>query len=171
MSTFCETDSYLFIFYEGATKTILISDAPEDCHIVEGNATQAIPNTPELNEVAALITPGYSLLSVQPDVNKPLERLDWTDSQIKCWDACTFPDEPYSERPTTESTGCAACSSIVNVLTELTRKVDALQRDLNDLKPLPELTKKVVRLQHRHANWSGVKKVTRVCGRARAREK
>ena len=94
-----------------------------------------------------MITPGYSLLSVQPDANKPLERLDWTDSQIKCWDACTFPDEPYSERPTTESTGFAESSSIVNVLIELTRKVDAMQRDINDLKALPELTKKSVRLQ------------------------
>ena len=36
----------------------------------------------------------------------------------------------------------------VNVLTELTRKVDVLQRDVNDLKELTELTKKVIRLQH-----------------------
>ena len=133
MSTFCETDSYLFIFYEGATKPILISDVPEDCRVIEGNAKQGIPNTPELNEVAALITPGYSLLSVQPDAHKPLERLDWTDSQIKCWDACTFPDEPYSERPTTESTGIAESSSFANALTELTRKVDAMHRDIIDL--------------------------------------
>ena len=89
-----------------------------------------------------MITPGYSLLSVQPDANESLVRLDWTDSQIKCWDECSFSDEPYSERPITESTGGVVGCCNVNVLTELTRKVDVLQRDVNVLKELTELTKK-----------------------------
>ena len=135
-----------FIFYEGATNPILISDVPEDGHLVAGDSTRVDPSTPELNEVAALITQGTSLLSVQPDVHKPLEQLNWTDSQIKCWDACTFPDEPYSERSTTESTGIAESSNYANALTELTRKVDAIHSALPDINVLHELTKKAVRL-------------------------
>ena len=143
---------FLF-FYEGATNPILIPDVPEDGHLVAGGSTRVGPSTPELNEVAALTTQGTSLLSVQPDVHKPLEQLNWSDSQIKCWDACTFPDEPYSERSTTESTGIAESSNYANALTELTRKVDAIYSKVDaiysvlpDIIVLRELTKKAVRL-------------------------
>ena len=48
----------------------------------------------------------------------------------------------HTVRPITESTGGVVGCCNVNVLTELTRKVDVLQRNVNHLKELTELTKK-----------------------------
>ena len=122
----------LIYLFEGATHPILISEAPEDLHIIAAGTTRATPSTPELNDVAELMTPG-----LPPGAKEPLAQLDWSDEQIKCWDACSFSDEPCSERPITESTGGVVCCDNDNGLTELPRKVDVIR-----------LQQKVIRLQH-----------------------